>query len=219
MPRTPFPLGRALQHDEASRLFPAPADTPIESRRWPHVGKVLDQGQVGSCTGNAAAQSLNHRPNHLNGSLVMNEADALRIYGLATQLDGFPGTYPEEDTGSSGLAAAKACQQLGYISGYTHAFGLDHLLAALMVGPLIVGTDWHEDMFNPDPLGIVKPTGAVVGGHEYVVDGVHVAPRMIRFLNSWSNGWGHRGHFWMTFDDFATLLGNDGDAIQFTVAP
>jgi hypothetical protein len=149
------------------------------------------------------------------GTACLHEDTAVALYESATVLDGFPGTYPPDDTGSSGLGVAKAAQQAGYISVYEHAFGLDHLLAAAQFGPLIVGTDWHEDMFTPDTVGVVRPTGPIVGGHEYVLDGVDLTARMLRFLNSWSAGWGVSGRFYMSFDDFAVLLDAGGDAVLF----
>src|SRR5690242_19990820 len=134
-------LGRRLdaEHDPRSLNYPAPT-APIQSVKWRRYGSVLDQGQVGSCTGNATADALNHTPFHLPPSPCYHEADALKFYALATQLDSSPGTYPPDDEGSDGLSVAKAALQLGAISGYTHAFGLDHVLAAAMSGPLIVGT-------------------------------------------------------------------------------
>lgn len=214
---TPFPLGRVQEHDPRSLAFPAPTTTNVVSKSWRHYGLVLDQGSLGSCTGNAAAQSLNTAPYHVIGTPTYREPDAVDFYSRATVLDGFTGTYPPDDTGSSGLAVSKVLQERGLISAYTHAFGLDHLLAALMSGPCIVGTDWMNDMFNPDSAGVVHPTGGVVGGHEYLCNGVNVSSKMLRFVNSWSSSWGIRGHFYMSFDDFSVLLNDGGDAILFTV--
>lgn len=216
---TPFPLGRhpeaAANHDPRSLNFPAPTDIAPVSKWWRHYGPVLDQGQVGSCTGNAAAQALNTKPFHVVGSACLKEPDAVALYTLATQLDSYPGSYPDQDTGSDGLSVAKAAQQKGYITGYQHSFGLDHLLSALQFGPSIVGTVWTNDMFYPDAEGFVKPTGGDAGGHEYLCSGVNMKYRFLRFLNSWSPLWGKHGHFFITFDDFSTLLGQGGDAVLF----
>jgi hypothetical protein len=67
----------------------------------------------------------------------LDEVQARILYGMATKLDGLPGTFPPDDTGSSGLGVAKAAKALGYISAYHHAFGLEHALAALTLGPVI----------------------------------------------------------------------------------
>jgi hypothetical protein len=216
MAQTPrLSLGRVREHDPRSLAFPATAFEPVVDRTWRRYGAVLDQGRLGSCTGNAAAQALNHAPLHTVGTACLPEDQAVALYSVATARDAFPGVYPPDDTGSSGLAVAKACQDAGYITAYDHAFGLDHVLSAAMTAPLIVGTDWWDSMFYPDPSGQVFPTGAIAGGHEYVLDGVSVTHRMVRFLNSWSRDWGVAGRFYMTFDDFGWLLTTGGDAVRF----
>lgn len=214
MTGTPFPLGRKVDvhHDPRSLNFPATTATVV-SKTWKHYGPVLDQGQVGSCTGNAMAQSLNSRP--LNGAAgtYLTEVDALALYSLATQVDTYPGTYPPDDTGSDGLSVAKAAQQQGRITQYDHAFGLEHTLEALMSGPVLLGTVWLHDMFHPDSKGFVRATGAVAGGHEYVLLGVALASKYVTCLNSWSGAWGLNGRFRMTFDTLAALLDQQGDAV------
>lgn len=214
---TPFPLGRKVNHDPRSLAYPAPAEGVIvQSKRWRRFGICLDQGQLGSCVGNALAGLRNHEPNH-EDKPVLHEPEAVGIYSLATELDPFDGTYPPSDTGSDGNSGAAASRQLGYITGWTHAFGVEHVLTALMAGPLTIGTDWHDDMFNPDSKGLVHPTGSIVGGHQYVLDGWDAVHGIFRFNNSWSNSWGDNGRFYMTYADLDTLLGRSGDAIQIQV--
>lgn len=214
--QTPFPLGRAgVDHDPASRRFAfLPETLPIlKTRTWRRYGPVLDQGRVGACTGYAMAHALNTRPNHVAREKMLTSSDALALYGLATQLDPWPGTYPEEDTGSSGLAVAKAAVQLGHIREYRWAFGFDQFLGALMEGPVLVGTIWKNDMFWPTSRGFVRPTGNEAGGHEYLAVGMDLKHRYLTFQNSWSTLWGVKGRFYMTFDDFKSLLDADGDAM------
>lgn len=208
--------GRKVNHDPRSRSFAATDGGVIKSVRWRRFGICLDQGQVGSCVGNAHAGLRNHAPNHYEKP-VLHEPEAVGIYSLATEVDPFDGTYPPSDTGSDGNSGAKASRQLGYIKSWTHAFGVDHALSALMTGPLTIGTDWFEDMFNPDSKGLVHPTGSLAGGHQYVMDGWDAVHGIFRFNNSWSNQWGYNGRFFMTYADVDTLLGRDGDAIQIQV--
>jgi hypothetical protein len=136
------------------------------------------------------------------------------LYHNATVLDGYPGTWPPTDTGSSGLAVAKASVKAGYVTGYTHAFGLDQCLAALVLAPVIVGTNWHQDMFTPDASGYLHPTGTVVGGHEYALVGLDVKRARVTMLNSWSASWGRNGRAYITFDDLGTLLADSGDVVS-----
>lgn len=211
MPENPFPLGRKVNHDPRSRSFPAPRATdrkPVLHRRH---GPVLDQGQLGSCTGNAMAQALNMTPLHTPRSGWLKEADAIRLYARATELDPSPGTYPPEDTGSDGLSVCKAAQEQGLITGYQWAFGFDHVLDALQNGPVLVGTAWHESMFTPDKSGYVRAEGNEAGGHEYVLMGDDTKDRLT-FLNSWGKGWGKGGRFFMDYATFAQLLAAQGDA-------
>jgi len=212
---TPFPLGRHAEQDPRSLNYPA-ATLPISYVRWARVGRVLDQGQVGSCTGNATAQCQNHRPLFRLGQ-YRDEARAVGYYSYATRVDPWDGIYPPDDTGSSGLAAAKGPRCYGDIVAYNHAFGAEHAMEALGYGPLSIGTDWYNDMFNPDSRGFVTPTGGIAGGHQYVLDGIDRANGWVRFQNSWSDQWGKMGRFWMTIPDFTTLLGADGDAIALAV--
>lgn len=197
-------------------MFAAPAAAPVVARKWRRYGNVLDQGNLGSCTGNAGVGCLNHEPYHVIGSTTYKEPDAVALYAAATAIDPYDGTYPPTDTGSDGLSIAKVLKAQGKISGYLHAFGLDHVLSAAMSGPLIVGTRWHSSMFYPDARGRVEISGDVVGGHEYVLDAVWTAPpRMLRFQNSWGSSWGDYGKFYLRWDDFAALLDDGGDAVLF----
>ena len=216
---TPFPLGRhpdaAEHHDPRSRNFAARADLPVKTKYWRRYGDVLDQGNLGSCTGNAAAGCLNHVPFHATGAPMLTETDAVRIYSTATTIDPFTGRYPPTDTGSDGLSVAKVVQREGRITAYQHAFSLDHVLSTLMLGPLIVGVPWMNDMFYPEPNGIVRPTGGEAGGHEICLDGVNITHKWLRFTNSWSEAWGIGGRFYMYWADFGTLLAQGGDAVLF----
>ena len=209
-----YSLGRIVQHDSRSLNYRAPVAPVSRSVLWGHHAPVLDQGQVGSCTGNATAQLINtdaFAPSRPSGYLT--ERDALRLYSLATSLDDAPGTYPPTDTGSSGLAVAQAGQRLGYFSSYNHAFGFDHFCAALQLQPLILGTNWYESMMNPNKSGMVTINGQVAGGHEYLALGVDYAKSQITCLNSWGSGWGLNGRFLLSFATMRRLLAEQGDVV------
>jgi hypothetical protein len=211
---TPYELGRHVEHDEASRAFrAAQAGGPLVSVIWKRSGDVFDQGQVGSCTGNAIAGVMNTAPLRKRYTRRKTEADALRAYELATTLDSVPGAYPPDDTGSSGLAVCKAAVKLGWITAYHHAFGMAEALGALMLQPVIVGTNWYESMFKPDASGTVSisPGSSVAGGHEYEVLGVDVEGKRVLCANSWGAAWGVHGLFWMSWDTFNRLLSEQGD--------
>jgi hypothetical protein len=118
----------------------------------------------------------------------------------------------------------KALHMRGVITGYKWGFGIDDLDQGLAVGPMMVGTAWYESMFEPDHAGRVFPSGADVGGHEYLCLGRD--GEFYHFLNSWGRYWGvpskvsktSGGSFWMRRGDFAVLLENGGDCVQPVVA-
>jgi hypothetical protein len=207
-------LGRHLDpvHDPRSRAFPATV-APLVSVRHAHHGPVLDQGTLSSCTGNAAAQALNHEPLLVKGRRLLTEADAVAIYSWATSHDPYPGAFPTVDTGSDGLSVAKALKKsLHLISSYSHAFGLDHTLGALAQGPVIIGVPWLSGMFTPGPDGRLPLVGSVAGGHEVCLDQLDVENQRVWLLNSWSNGWGQNGRAWLSWSDLGHLLDQRGDA-------
>jgi hypothetical protein len=209
------PLGRKVNHDPRSLSFPAPTATthrPVLHRTY---GKVLDQGQLGSCVGNAAAHALNTSPVHLLRTHLCTETDAVDFYSGATHLDGDPDNYPPTDTGTDANSAAKYLRNLGRITSWSHCFGLDHVLAALQVAPVMLGCAWHQSMFEVDSRGYVHPDGNVVGGHETLIRGDDGTSSVL-VRNSWGASWGVRGHYRLTYTDLATLLADQGDATVLT---
>lgn len=220
-------LGRHVLHDSRSLSFQVQPEsiTTLKSVRWPSRIPVLDQGNLGSCTGNATVNIL-ATDQFLLTQVVRNllsatDADvdeklAVTIYTAGTLLDPFPGSYPPTDTGSNGLSVAKAAKNMGLISGYEHATSMAAVLTALNKGPCMAGTVWKGDMFNPLSDGRIKITGSVEGGHEYKLDELDVENRRIWMLNQWNKTWGINGRAYFTWDDFASLMADDGDCTVLT---
>lgn len=217
-------LGRHVHHDSRSRSFawrPTGALPLVSTQHIRHV-PVLDQGSLGSCTGNAAIGCMGtglfyttvsaNDPYH-----ALNEADAVALYSRATQIDPWAGSYPPDDTGSDGLSVAKVLVEAGMISGYLHPFGLAAALDALMHQPIITGTNWLNSMFDVTPEGLVIPAGGIAGGHEYVADGYDDVRGWVWFTNSWGS-WGKAGSFAMEAEAWGRLLEQDGDVTAFVPA-
>jgi hypothetical protein len=207
-------LGRHIEHDPRSFAYMA-GTAAIRTTMHRHYGPPLDQGYLGSCTGNAMAQSLNTTPFHKSHKRLLREDAAVKLYAAATALDEFPGAYPPEDTGSSGLAVMKAAKLAGYISGYSHTFSIEHLLGALVLAPGILGVNWYESFDDPKPNGECPLLrGAEVrGGHEIAMLGLDAERERVWCINSWGR-WGYRntGRFWFSFATLRRLLRERGDA-------
>jgi hypothetical protein len=208
----PFRLGRHVLHDDASKDFPATMAPGMADVLHTRLIPILDQGNLGSCTGNACAGLLCTEPQYDYG-IRLTEEDAVGLYSLATQIDPWPGVYPPDDTGSDGLSVAKAAKRMGRITTYRHAFGLDHALKTLVLHPVITGVNWYDSMFFPDANGEVhiSPNASVAGGHEFVARGMLVEQQKVRCSNSWNTSWGDKGEFVMSFTLWDRLLQEQGD--------
>ncbi len=211
-------LGRHVQHDPRSRQFPAAVKPIADVKHLRHVAP-FDQGQLGSCTGNAMAGALMTDPYFVAGR-AFDEQTAVGLYEMATHYDSQPGSYPPDDTGSTGLAVAKAAKKDGYITAYSHAFGFQHALGALSAGPVIAGISWYTSFDKPLPTGECPLTaGATVrGGHEIELFGLDVEQKQIWAYQSWGPSWGGLGNgtFWFSYDTFDQLLADKGDVTAFT---
>lgn len=224
-------LGRNKEHDERSLNYLFAAEKVAAADRvnvFHHIaGPCLNQGKVGSCEGNTAAEFLNTNAatnnraayNKLIGhhaARTLTEADAVHLYSTATTLDNnqITGTYPPTDTGTSGLGIAKALKALGGLKTYSWTKTFDAFLAALQARPVMLGTDWYESMFNTDPDGYVIAPGSgdkPDGGHAYLAFALDWTNSRIGCTNHWTDKWGvtindRQGCFWQHFDLCEQLL-------------
>lgn len=210
-------LGRHVRHDSRNRAYPwRRTGRELTSQLWTRHIPILDQGNVGSCTGNEETGALGTGPvfeglpaNHP----ALDENLAVEIYSAAETIDG-DGPYPPNDNGSTGPSAAQAAQNLGLISGYLHCFSLADVLDALETGPVGIGANWYDSMDTPDSSGLVTiSAGAQIrGGHEFLCRGKDVTKQLLMFDNSWGAGWGDKGSFIMSYATLERLLSEQGDA-------
>lgn len=205
-------LGRLPQHDPRSLAYDIrdalTTKQLLAPRSWTWGCPIrLDQGNVGSCVGNAVTHEAAARPKVVAG---LTEVDALAVYHRAQELDEFAGTDYE---GTSVLAGMKAGTERGWYIKYRWALNIDDLVAAIgWYGPAVLGINWYDGMMDVDPKGYVRPTGHLAGGHAILANGVNVTEHRVRLTNSWSRGWGWDGCAWLDIDDLARLLSEDGDA-------
>jgi hypothetical protein len=211
-------LGRHIEHDPRSRQYAYGIVHKMDALKTVHhrrYGVTFDQGELGSCTGNAAAGAVNTVPVHKPKEKLLHETDAVDIYSRATSIDEFDGAYPPNDTGSSGLAVSKVLLERSLIGSYQHAFDVATALSALQKYPLIIGINWYEGFDTPDEHGLVNIAGSVRGGHEIEVKGFTVRSPLESSLmlceNSWGEEWGLNGEFHFTVSSFRRLMAEQGD--------
>lgn len=212
-----YGLGRIAAPDERDHRFLLPTRRPeakaIVRKTWTAAG-VLDQGSYPACVGYSTWMFLAASP-------VRNKPafSPLDLYHEAQTLDEWPG---EDYDGTSVRGAFKALQKRGLVSNYLWAFGceavIDHVLAP-NGGPVVMGTDWHERMFEPTDQGYLIPDGPVVGGHAWLILGAdreHKNPDgtigRVRMLNSWGRNWGQNGRAYLSFAHLDQLIKAQGEA-------
>lgn len=210
-------LKRHIEHDPRSRSFGF--DTKgltVVSVTHKRYISILDQGSVGSCTGNAGVGTLGSDPIYpklpTDPYYSLNQQGAVKLYSDAAVIDG-SGPYPPNDFGSTGLSIAKALKKANLIGAYQHTFSLNGALKALSIYPILVGMNWYNGMFKPARDGKVSITGPLMGGHEVMAREIDAKKSIVWFDNSWGSSWGVNGRFYLTFKDFETLLKRQGDVI------
>ena len=219
-------LGRIFTgHDERSRQYgvrPLLLPAPRMSTFWPLPDGPypLDQGAEGACTGYGIAHELAAGPVIVPG---VDNAYALRRYRRNQEMDRAAGNvFPD---GATVLATMKAAKADGLITAYRWAFGVDDVIDTLCtVGPVCLGIDWYDGMYETQSDGLVDVTGEKVGGHFITLVGYAIHPRVgpcVLWINSWGRGYGVAderldvpgGVGWLTVADLGRLLAADGEAV------
>jgi hypothetical protein len=226
-------LGRHQWLDGRSLAFMVENDVAemarvLTDREWERVLAVLDQGTLGSCTGNAGTGALGTEPFYsaVGNAVLGDPSDAIAaekfavdLYAAATEVDPYPGTYPPEDTGSSGLAICKVLKTRGTIPRYRWARSPYGLLRLLQYGPVLQGMPWYNAFFEPDSDGFIDADprwqgSGVAGGHEVEAVGAELDTSdafnsTIIYVNSWGASWADGGRFRMRLRTYEQLNGVD----------
>lgn len=180
------------------------------SRAWPFLSEPLDQGSTPHCVGFGGADFGINLP--IQDAYTNDDGHA--FYYKCKVVDGEPGA----ENGSYVRSIAKVLQAEGRITNYAFAANTDEITTWLLTqGPLIVGIQWMNGMFNPDAKNIIHPTGGIAGGHCVVLN-EKTEDNLYHIQNSW-DGWGVNGGAYISIADFGKLFAIDGEAMAAVENP
>lgn len=230
--------------DQRDRLYAAIAAPPrtlpstVDLRK--DCSPVENQGQLGSCTGNALVGSLEflekkagHRSTNLS---------RLFIYYNERAMEGTIG----EDAGAMIRDGVKSLVKLGVcteklwpykiarfakkppsacykqardhqITSYHRIIGLQQMKQCLAEGyPFVFGFSVYESFESPQvaktgQVSLPKPGEKQVGGHAVLAVGYDEQTERMLVRNSWDVDWGLKGYFTMPYD----YISNDNLADDF----
>lgn len=222
-PGNPYRLGRHQVHDVLDAMPERRLEHVLDLAKSPktvaHAAHqpVFNQGNLGSCTANAALRCLVLDP-YWHEGVSFTEDDAVALYEMETKLDDsqIPGEYPPDDTGSTGPWSMMALEKQGKIATFFHTRSARTARVALNDGPISMGSVWLESMFNVDENGfiVVDRNSAAAGGHEYCVSAQNVDENWVEIDNSWDETWGRKGRARLHVPDFEWLFTQGADAVQ-----
>lgn len=185
---------------------------------------VFDQGQLGSCTGNAMAGAFAFAHQGVVVSRLMAYYNARALEGSVRQ-----------DAGAQirdvvkGMAQTGACQEKLWpyvtkkfatkptvaayqdagrhrVSNYQRLTSLDNMLACLASGePFIFGFSVYESFESEQVaktgvLNMPARSEQLLGGHAVCAVGYDQKTQRFKIRNSWGADWGQQGYFTMPFN-------------------
>lgn len=167
----------------------------------------LDQGPDGACVG----FGWSHWEACSPIASPVSYTSAMDRYHRAQRADEWPG---ESYEGTSVRAGAKVEQDDGRLVEYVWLDSVAKITEWVRnIGPVVIGINVTDSMFDPDEKGFVVAKGADVGGHCMVIRGDAPVRGYSRVTNSWGIGWGVNGECLMTRATLENRMADDGEAV------
>lgn len=206
---------------DAAQAIVFPTGVPPGSRHYTPSPPIIVQGNTGTCVAHGTTTFCNAPP--IMQKLPMSPFDLYRKIVLRDEWpdNDFEAAAPDAQlqNGTSVRAAMETLIALGYIKSYLWAENVENARAWLMMfSGLVGGFTWKTNMMETDTEGFVSYAGDTEGGHCVYLGGWndHVRHnaryvRATRFQQSWPLPWGQRGRGWITEDDLAKMLADQGE--------
>lgn len=220
------------RRDYVYKAPPKPLKAKVDLRFW--TSPVEDQGQLGSCTGNALVGAYECLVNEQDKQKFVN-LSRLFVYYNERELEGTVQT----DAGASLRDGIKCLRKWGVckeslwpyditqykvkpsefcyqeaklrtITSFARLNNLTDVLGRLSEGkPVVIGAPIFNSIYNvtkKNPIIPVPTTGDyMLGGHAMCIVGYDLTRKLLLVRNSWGTAWGDNGYGWMPFDYFNGL--------------
>ena len=212
-----------------SALRPIPAKLPASVDLRPGCSPIEDQGQLGSCTGNAIAGELEflevkdqvpfanlsrlfiyynervieHTVQSDSGAQIRDGIKSVAKQGVCTEKK-WPYIISKFKVKPTPSCYKEALNHV--ITDYHRIMTLDEMRACLADGyPFVFGFTVYESFETQQVAqsGVVpmpQKSERVVGGHAVVGVGYDDAQQRFIVRNSWGTGWGMQGYFTIPYD-------------------
>ncbi|MDP9301853.1 MAG: hypothetical protein M3P43_13325 [Actinomycetota bacterium] len=214
--RRPLPKD---ERDFSVRRIPQLQETTTTRKFWSMGGPDmrLDQGQTGTCQGQAWTNWLIAGPITHPDFPAFSDADTAEAFARQLYLDATGDATLEQ--GAYTRQILKVLTQRTWIGAYYRCSSVDEIVQTILtVGPVCHGSSWFNSMFDPvseyeNSYLRVDEASGVAGGHEYLLSAVNLAPAegppYVRVENSWGGSWAHNGCARISIDDLRVLFVGD----------
>lgn len=206
----------------ANRSYPIRTlfDQPVPKRKriWTPRKSPLDQGREGRCVIFGWGAELACTPH----KYLVSDMWCNQMWPLVQAQDRAMGNHWSD--GASVLAGAKAMRNDSKIRYYAWGFGIDDVRQTLIrKGPVVLGINWYESMYETTRDGLVRIYGPLVGGHCILANGYWpnhpTLGEVVVWTNSWGPSYGINGRGFIRIADLDRLLREDGEACIPTDLP